>query len=83
MKIRMKQTQLGAADGVTTVVYEKGVEYELGESVRALDLALVFVGEGWAEEVRESAPVVEAEETEETEEAPAEPRAKGWGRKGR
>ena len=52
MKIRMSRTQRGAADGVTVITYEAGQEYELGESPRALDLALVFLGQGWAEEVR-------------------------------
>ena len=50
MKIRMLSTQRGADDGVTVRTYEAGHVYELAETERGLDLALVFLREGWAEE---------------------------------
>ncbi len=51
MKIRMLGTQAGSPDGATTLLYEKGREYELGTTMRELDLAAVFLHYGWAEEV--------------------------------
>lgn len=51
MKIRMLETQRGAEDGVTLRTYETGVEYDLGHTAGARDLAAVFVREGWAEQV--------------------------------
>jgi hypothetical protein len=56
VKIRMLTTQRGAEDGVTLRTYEAGKEYDLSHSPGQLDLAAVFVREGWAEEVRAAAP---------------------------
>jgi len=52
MKLRMKTTRLGSLDGSTTTTYREGVEYEFEEKGRPFELAIVFVGEGWAYEVR-------------------------------
>ncbi len=51
MKIKMRETKRGADDGFTVREYAAGVEYDLSRTPRARDLAAVFVGEGWAEEV--------------------------------
>jgi hypothetical protein len=62
MRIRMLRHQYGSPDGVTLLVYEQGHEYDLSGGERALDLAAVFVREGWAVEVKPEPvePVVEA-----------------------
>lgn len=60
MKIRMTKTVRGAADGVTVITYEAGKEYELGETPRALDLALALMAEGWAEELQARGAVAES-----------------------
>lgn len=48
MKILMVKTARGAEDGANVRTYEEGKEYELGPAPGALDLAAVFVREGWA-----------------------------------
>jgi hypothetical protein len=54
MRLRMLTTMRGAEDGCTVREYREGVEYELGGTPRADELARVFLREGWAEEA--SAP---------------------------
>jgi hypothetical protein len=43
MKIKMKHTRYGSADGVRVDEYKKGDTYEVRES-----LAAIFLKEGWA-----------------------------------
>ena len=45
MKIKMKETALGADDGFTVKTYEAGKEYEVGQS-----LGCAFVSDGMAVE---------------------------------
>lgn len=71
MKIRMTQTQRGAADGMTVVTYVEGQEYDLSGTPRALELAAVFVREGWAEEVRAGQDAPPAETPPPARPAPA------------
>jgi hypothetical protein len=61
MKIRMSRTQAGSTDGTTVRDYRAGEVYDLTATPGARDLARVFVGEGWAEEVRETPPPVTPE----------------------
>lgn len=51
MRVRMKRTVPGAADGFTVVQFKEGEEYDLTQTPRSKDLAQVFVREGWAEEI--------------------------------
>lgn len=48
MQIRMLKTVAGSDDGARTRTFEAGQVYELGPSPRALELAAVFLREGWA-----------------------------------
>jgi hypothetical protein len=50
MRLRMLSTTNGAEDGYTVREYREGVEYDIGGSARADDLARVFLREGWAED---------------------------------
>ncbi len=60
MLLRMKKTVRGAADGITVVQYVEGQSYELGGSMRADELAQVFMKQGWAEVVGAEAPKAKA-----------------------
>jgi hypothetical protein len=53
----MLSTRRGADDGVTLRTYHEGTEHDLSATPRALDLAQVFIREGWAKEVKPPAPV--------------------------
>jgi hypothetical protein len=46
----MLKTQAGSETGAVTSIYEAGQVYELGHSAGALDLAAVFLREGWGED---------------------------------
>jgi hypothetical protein len=48
MKIRMTNTAPGSIDGIHVQQYEAGIEYDLSGSQGAEDLALAFVGAGFA-----------------------------------
>lgn len=50
MRVLMKKTVDGAPDGAHTQRFLEGKAYDLGGSKRAVELAAVFVREGWAEE---------------------------------
>ena len=50
MKVTMLQTVQGSEDGVIVQVYREGEQYDLSATDRALDLAAVFLREGWAVE---------------------------------
>ncbi len=57
-KIKMLETHSGSKDGINTVVFEIGSEYEIGTQISER-LVSVFVDEGWAEMVKEkTAPQV-------------------------
>jgi hypothetical protein len=47
----MLTTARGAEDGYSLRTYESGLEYEIGGSPRADDLAAVFLREKWAEPI--------------------------------
>ena len=47
IKIRMLRTKKGSPDGIRINEYQEGEVYELSGS-----LATVFLGEGWAEEIK-------------------------------
>jgi len=51
MKVRMLSTRRGSPDGIEIREYEAGRKYDLSPS-----LAEIFLGAGWAEEDKESAP---------------------------
>lgn len=55
MRIRMLKNSKGADDGFTVRDYLEGTDHNLGHSVRAIELAHVFVKEGWAEQIPASA----------------------------
>ncbi len=80
MRIRMLKTTRGAADGFTVQTYEAGQSYELPETLRAMDLARVFMAAGWAKleggpvdvlPVPAPAPAVEPEPEVEVDPEPA------------
>lgn len=79
MKIRMLSTQHGADDGVTLRTYGAGEEYVLPDTGRGLDLAAVFLREGWAEEVK--AAVRAEPETVSASAATQQPAASARGRR--
>lgn len=63
MQIKMLKTMAGSEDGAVTRLFRAGEVYQLGQSARAVELAKVFLREGWAEEVVDAgadAPPVEA-----------------------
>jgi hypothetical protein len=71
MKIRMLKAAKGSEEGISTRLYEAGREYDLPDTDRGLDLALVFIHEKWAEEVK-NRPVAP-----ENRAIPAAPKNKG------
>lgn len=66
MNVRMLSTRRGSPDGIEIREYEAGRKYDLSPS-----LAGIFLGAGWAEEDKESAP----EETKDAEMSKAEAKA--------
>lgn len=56
MLIRMLSTHRGAADGFTLREYKTGEQYDLSGAQRAVELAQLFVREGWAEQVKAQEP---------------------------
>lgn len=79
MRVQMKATVYGSRDGGRTEKFEDGQPYDLGGSERELELAKVFIREGWAEVAAEEAERAQFKEREELEkekaarEAPATP----------
>lgn len=56
MRIKMKTTVAGSRDGAVSEQFRAGTVHDLGGTPRELDLAEVFVREGWAEAVQHGAP---------------------------
>ena len=73
MKIVMLETRIGADDGFTVRKYEAGQEYDLPETPRGKDLAMVFLREKWAKPAGEVLvdKVVREEVTSKVDDPPA------------
>jgi hypothetical protein len=82
MKIRMLKTMRGSPNGVDIFVYREGEEYDLSRDARALDLANVFLREGWAESAEKPAPkpVEDKKTPPENKNLASAPENKGKGR---
>ena len=50
MRLRMLVTMDGSEDGARLKSYTAGLEYAFGPASRSLELAEVFLREGWAED---------------------------------
>jgi hypothetical protein len=84
MKIRMTKTAPGSVDGIRVQQYEAGVEYDLSASAGERDLAVAFVGAGFADPVDGKPQPVAVPEAAEMEVAPvAEPSAPASAKPGR
>lgn len=83
MQIRILKTVMGSEDGATTRPFEVGKVYEFGPSPRSLELAAVFLREGWAEAEaveRQAPPPVEVDAPAPREAAaPVKPAKRGRG----
>lgn len=79
MKIIMLKTLPGSVDGIKVAAYESGVEYDLTATDGEHDLAVAFVGAGFATEVgatlaAQIAPIAEfASESDDVAQTPAKP----------
>ncbi len=56
MLVEMKVTQQGSPDGITVVLYEKGIKYDIPDR-----LAEIFLNEGWAKKVNSTKEIIPEE----------------------
>jgi hypothetical protein len=64
MRVLMKKTVDGSRNGSALEKFQEGKDYDLAGSARSLELAQVFIREGWAEELKGEAPKAPATKVE-------------------